>query len=131
MRIVNAKSILVLLVGVMAVGCGTTVAVKQWDSQRVLHGQGGAFTTVKGVEVWDYGAPDRDYRIIAVLEGGSSTPGVRLARVLAASKIDNAMVDKAREVGADGIIVMGRGGDAGEQRVVAAIKYVTAETATH
>jgi hypothetical protein len=64
-----------------------------------MQGQGGTKEVIDGVDIWNYGTPPNEYKIIGVIE--DERPGGRLhVKSLYADA-----VAKANEVGGDAIIV--------------------------
>lgn len=88
-----------LALGVLCVGCQTEF--KEWRGGGVQKGSGGACVVVDGVEMWSYGAPNRRYRVIGVLE--DSRPG----GVIPMARRDGNIAQEAKEHGADGVIIIG------------------------
>lgn len=128
------RYIVLVLVCLLVAGCAT---FKPWSSQQTYQGKGGTFHKVGDMDVWDYGEPDRPYRIIGVIKYVSPiTGGIFL--VFNLLTMNDMLVDTAKQQGADGIMILSDSQDyvgkseAGISRVslkkvVVAIKYVTKE----
>jgi len=93
------KLLLLLLLFLPLVGCRTEF--KEWRGGGVQRGSGGACAVVDGVEMWSYGAPNRPYRVIGVLE--DSRPG----GIIPMARRDGNIAAEAKERGADGVIIIG------------------------
>ena len=88
-----------LALGVLCVGCQTEF--KEWRGGGVQRGSGGACVVKDGVEMWSYGAPNRPYRVMGVLED------TRAGGVIPMAMRDGNIAAMAKKRGADGVIVIG------------------------
>lgn len=80
-------------------GCNTTSYQSFEGDGKAIRGQGGTKEVISGVDVWNFGTPPFDYVIIGVID--DERPGGRL--YMKSLYADAAA--KAKEVGADGVIV--------------------------
>jgi hypothetical protein len=85
--------------------------------------------TVKGVDIWENGEPDRPYVIVGVIDSATlPTSGVLLGAALAAGS-ESDMVDAAKKNGGDAVILVseqttGGGGRVGTISKVLVVRYV-------
>lgn len=94
-----------LLIGIclFAVGCATNT-VTPWSSSEVYYGQGGSIRNVDGIDIWEYGAPNRPFKIIAIIERGTPMSiGVALT-LWNMVTMESSLVSEAKELGGDGIM---------------------------
>lgn len=92
------KKITTILSVVLLAGCATT-EFKHFEARdSIREGAGGTKTVVDGVELWSNGDPPRRYKILGIIEdergGGGFSSHMR----------QSAIVEKAKEVGADALI---------------------------
>jgi hypothetical protein len=67
MRIPHIAIILVLL---LTIGC-VSAEFKPWTSDKVHKGEGGSLQQIEGIDVWELGMPDREFKIIGVIHSGT------------------------------------------------------------
>lgn len=60
--------LLLTVICVVATGCASTKFTPFSDGGAVRHGAGGAKEVVKGIDIWRMGTPDRQYRILGLIE---------------------------------------------------------------
>lgn len=125
---------LLLLACLIVTGCATAT-FKPWSNEEVYQGKGGSVQTVEGIDVWEYGEPDRPYRIIGIIQCDVPITGGHLV-FASMLTMDRTVIDAAKQQEADGIVplknVQKYMGDTpygrsmfSLQKVVVAIKYVT------
>lgn len=89
-----------LATSILLTGCASVDFMQYSNSDQVMIGQGGAFSTSDGIEIWKNGAPQKPFRILGIINS-SITEGVG-----AQTMLESAVVSKAKKVGADAVIVI-------------------------
>jgi hypothetical protein len=98
------KSSWIFLVLVFAAGCATSFT--PWRGGQVIQGRGGSVRTVKGVDIWENGEPDRPYVIVGVIDSATlPTSSILLGATLAAGS-ESDMVNAAKKNGGDAVILV-------------------------
>lgn len=98
-----------LATSILLTGCASVDYMQYSNSNQVLIGQGGAFTTYDGMEIWKNGAPDRPFRILGMISS-SITNGIG-----AETMLESAVVSRAKKEGADAIIIVDSQNQAGSR----------------
>ena len=113
---------------VLLTSCATTV--KPWTGDKIYTGEGGSMRLVEGVEVWDHGAPDRQFRVVGIIETATYHQSGAIG-MYNAMNIDKRIAVKAKDLNADAVIPLSAIGEFSAtqsfydlDKTVAAIKYV-------
>lgn len=99
---------LVTLCSGLLVSCGlyTRTEFKPWTNSAPQIGQGGTMSSFNGFEYWQYGAPDRPFRILGVME--QSRPGGIGGQILFEQHNQEELQRQLALLGANGIIEVDR-----------------------
>jgi hypothetical protein len=99
---------LVLLATVLSLalgGCLTTSNFQAWDGPAEFEGQGGAFTTKDGIDIYSAGAPKRKCRILGII-GSSTMSSAEMMMLLGNSWSTSTLVKEAKARGGDAVILV-------------------------
>jgi hypothetical protein len=130
------RYVAIILVYLLVAGCAATT-FKAWTNDEVYPGKGGTVRKVGDLDVWEYGEPDRPYRVLGIIESAVPITGSVFVLVSMAS-MHNDVLETAKQQGADGIMFMkGSSTNLGTSssgrsyfslgKVAVAIKYVTTD----
>jgi hypothetical protein len=83
-------------------GCSSTSTnYTAYEGGGTLEGTGGTRKTVDGIDIWDNGTPPRKYKVIGIIDD------TRRKSVFGMSGYEEDLAKKAREAGADAIVILG------------------------
>jgi len=113
-------------------GCLSTSNFQTWNGQQEFFGQGGAFTTVDGVDIYSIGDPDKKYKVLGVINT-STMSAAELMLLFGNSWSTSTLIKEAKAKGANAIILvdekskqwtnLGTDGAGHYQTTTAAINY--------
>lgn len=100
MRLFIAQLILL----VMLSGCMSTSHFQAWSGPQEFEGQGGAFTTKNGIDIYTAGSPNKKCRVLGVINS-KTISSAGLMAVFGNSWSVDPLVNEAKKRGGDAIIL--------------------------
>jgi len=97
---------LLILTTLILTGCLSSTDFQPWQGQREFVGKGGACTTKDGIDIWTVGEPQGRFEVLGVAENTVISDGLTVM-LLGDWWSNSAIVDKAKELGADAVIFAG------------------------
>ena len=91
---------------VMLSGCISTSHFQAWSGPPDFEGQGGAFTTIDGIDIYSIGEPKKKCRILGVINT-STMSRAELMALFGNSWSTSAMVKEAKARGGNAVILIG------------------------
>lgn len=100
---IKSISLLALAVTLLA-GCASN-HFSEARGQSVVNGKGGSVRTVKGIDIWDIGEPDRKFQIIGFIQQDMVQNNANfIARSINNSISESTLVSEAKKRGGDAIV---------------------------
>lgn len=91
-------------------GCLSVSNFQQWSGPDEYQGKGGSFKTVDGIDVYSFGEPFKRYKVIGTISN-TTISDAGLMAVFGNSWATGSMVKKAKQQGADAIILLRKNSD--------------------
>jgi hypothetical protein len=98
----NCCIVLFVLTALLS-GCASTDYKVYEGRNTVFEGEGGTRTTINGIDFWENGEPPRKFKLMGIIE--DERPG----GIIPMARLKGDIAKKAKEQGADAVIILGRG----------------------
>jgi hypothetical protein len=92
------------LLSLLLIGCISVSNFQAWDGPAEFEGQGGAFTTKDGIDIYSAGAPKRKCRILGVI-GTSTMSSAGMMVLFGNSWSASALAREAKAHGGNAVIL--------------------------
>ena len=93
-----------ILLSFLLTGCISTAHFQAWNGPAEFEGQGGAFTTKGGIDIYSVGAPKRKCRVLGVI-GTSTMTSAEMMALFGDSWSASKLVKEAKARGGNAVIL--------------------------
>jgi TPR repeat protein len=98
------SNIILALALPLLTGCVST-QFEEYRGHAIYEGKGGGVRNVNGIDIWDIGQPDCEFKIIGYIHQEKHQRGV-LSRALASSAEESDMISEAKKHGGDAVVFL-------------------------